>query len=96
MPCDVVRDKDGRVIKIACSPRGFNREVCDEPYCDQPVAALCDFPMGGGGMTCDRRMCQRHRNSVGHNLDHCNKHKKDRGDEVPRKHDGDPPHKYRR
>jgi hypothetical protein len=43
MPCETIRDANGRVIGIACS-RGSRRKRCK---CGRQSTKLCDFPLKG-------------------------------------------------
>jgi hypothetical protein len=72
MGCDSFRTPDGGMA-IICS-RGRRAPSCQEPGCRQISTALCDFPTTRG-KTCDRRMCQAHRTTVGPDRDYCAMHK---------------------
>jgi hypothetical protein len=61
MPCTKI-DLGNGDFAIACS-RGRRAASCQEPGCNRPHVALCDFDLGPGAprATCDRKMCAQHR-----------------------------------
>lgn len=73
MGCERVDFPGG--MAFACS-RGVKRERCDTPGCGRPSVALCDWLLAGkkAGKTCDRRMCEGCRTSVGEDRDYCPAH----------------------
>jgi hypothetical protein len=76
MPCRTIVDGHGG-FAIVCS-RGQRAASCEEPGCMAPGTQLCDYPLTGekAGKTCDRRICRRHANHVGHDRDVCPAHAK--------------------
>lgn len=72
MPCEpfCYRDEDGNIISgIMCS-RG-KRKLCQ--YCGRPMTSMCDYPLPNG-KTCDAPLCDKHKTTVGHDLDVCREH----------------------
>ena len=41
--------------------------------CAGPAINLCDYPIGGG-LTCDRSICEEHSHTVGRNAHYCDNH----------------------
>lgn len=74
MPCNPLKDADGRVVGFACS-RGPRKKAPRCLYCGRENAGtiLCDFDVGNG-RTCDRAMCPGCAVHVGPNRDHCPDH----------------------
>jgi hypothetical protein len=79
MPCEPLRDANGRIIGIACS----RKKIKDEPQkcyvCGKPAAVLCDAPVGKRGLeafwdACDRPMCREHAYHIGQDNDVCEFH----------------------
>lgn len=56
---------------IVCSRPGW--KLCQVDSCGRKSEALCDFPIGGD-ITCDFRLCYKHRKTVGPNKDYCPNH----------------------
>lgn len=50
------------------------RQPCS--VCPQRHTALCDWPTGTHGQTCDARLCEQHRARQPHGLDYCPRHAK--------------------
>jgi hypothetical protein len=57
--------------------RAQRRPICSIPSCGRPAEFECDFkiPRKKSG-TCDARLCDAHRSSVGEDRDLCPAHKK--------------------
>lgn len=72
MPCNIMRDANGRPFGIVCS-RGPARRRC--AFCGAWSTKLCDWP-AGPGKTCDRPLCDKHAVNVGPNRDWCPNHPK--------------------
>lgn len=72
MPCNTIKDDEGRVTAIICSRN--RRQWCH--VCRAACTKLCDFPLTGkkAGQTCDRPMCDRHAVSQGPEVDYCETH----------------------
>jgi hypothetical protein len=71
MPCERYVSPDGSFTAIICSRGRRKVEPC--AYCGKPFTSLCDFPTEGGG-TCDRKMCNDCRTTIGNDLDVCPRH----------------------
>src|SRR5258707_12570960 len=72
MMCKPLRDEQGRVTAIICGGHARTQQC---KFChNQPVAKLCDFPVGPK-KTCNAGMCARCATSVGNDLDYCPTHK---------------------
>lgn len=71
--------QDLPIIVHVCR-RGRRRKSapCDVPNCNAEHQKLCDYPLGGkkAGQTCDKKICDAHATSVGHNKDYCPPHAK--------------------
>lgn len=55
---------------------GFMCGSFDEPHCFECAGFgdfLCDYPVGEG-KTCDRPMCDKHRNNIAPEMDYCDHH----------------------
>lgn len=74
MPCRTI-DLGGGATAIVCSRGSSKQSPCDTPGCGRPHLALCDYPLKNG-KTCDRKMCNLHRKSVGPDRDYCGPHAK--------------------
>lgn len=64
MHCREIRDANGCVVGFACGSR-TRRQPCST--CGYPGDSLCDYPVrrrNGQFGTCDRRMCEGHRNRL--------------------------------
>lgn len=69
-----VHMRGGR-LPAACVARDPDKPT---ERCGRMSVALCDAPagetLGGKPLTCNAPICERHRTSVGKNLDHCPRH----------------------
>ena len=74
MVCKVINMGDYG-FGVLCS-RGRKARNCGIPKCTNTYEALCDFPIfyKGKYKTCDMRLCPRHRNRQGPDVDYCPLH----------------------
>lgn len=76
MPCEPLRDKNGKVIGFMCS----RNKIKDEPkkcyICGEIATVLCDAPKGDNsfGKSCDMPMCREHAYHIGQDNDVCEYH----------------------
>jgi len=73
MPCEVIKIPGGATA-IVCS-RGSRPRPVPCHYCGKPTTILCDFTGPIAKKTCDRPICENHRDKVGPDLDHCRLHR---------------------
>lgn len=68
--CVPITNGDGRVVGVAC----FRTRVPRCGFCPGERIALCDHRFSTG-KTCDAALCEKHRTSIGPNLDACPIHR---------------------
>ena len=71
MPCEIIKTPGGGTI-IACR-RGERRRRCH--YCSNPAPYLCDFFGPITKKTCDRPICEDHRDRISSSVDWCKLHR---------------------
>jgi hypothetical protein len=76
MPCEPLRDEQGRICGFICS----RKKIKDEPQkcyvCGRPATVLCDAPKDDNlfGKSCDLPMCREHAHHIGQDNDVCEYH----------------------
>lgn len=64
-----------KVTAFFCRPKA-DMGTCQAVGCGATATARCDWQLSGSkaGLTCSRRMCQRHRHQQGGGFDYCRVH----------------------
>jgi ribosomal protein L37E len=76
MPCEPLRDKDGKIMGFMCSRKKIKEEKQKCYKCGSPATVLCDAPKGNNsfGKSCDIPMCRKCANHIGPDNDVCDHH----------------------
>jgi hypothetical protein len=73
MPCNIIKDDNGKVKMIVCTRTKPTAKKCD---CGKKADAFCDAVVNIDGRirTCDKPLCNEHRNTVADDTDVCEEH----------------------